>query len=53
MVLVTGAIRSNGNEAAEVTSGVRDATSQNPRSFKTFARDYAMMFSSMPSESKH
>lgn len=33
------------NEAAEVTSGVSDATSQEPRSFETFARDYANMFS--------
>ncbi len=33
------------NEAAEVTSGVRDAISQEPRSFESFARDYAAMFS--------
>ncbi len=33
------------NEAAEVTSGVRDAISQEPSSFATFARDYAEMFS--------
>lgn len=32
------------NEAAEVTSGIQDATSQNPRSFETFARDYATIF---------
>ncbi len=32
------------NEAAEVTSGIQDATSQNPRSFETFARDYARIF---------
>ena len=42
MILVTGATGSNGNKAAEVTSSVRDATSQNPRSFD-FARDYATM----------
>ncbi|WP_158260463.1 hypothetical protein [Chlorogloea sp. CCALA 695] len=52
MIVVTGAIRSNGKEAAEVTSGVRDATSQKPRSFD-FARDYTTMFSSIPLESKH
>ncbi len=33
------------NEAAEVTSGVYDAISQNPRSFESFARDYAEIFS--------
>jgi len=33
------------NEAAEVTSGVRDAISNEPRSFENFARDYAAMFS--------
>ncbi len=31
------------NEAAEFASGVRDAISQEPRSFETFARDYAAM----------
>ena len=33
------------NEAAEVTFGIRDAISQEPSSFATFARDYAEMFS--------
>lgn len=33
------------NEAAEVTSGIQDAISQNPRNFATFTRDYAEMFS--------
>ena len=32
-------------EAAAVTSGVRDATGKEPRSFEEFAREYAGMFS--------
>jgi uncharacterized protein YbjT (DUF2867 family) len=33
------------NEAAAVTSGVRDAIGKDPRSFEAFAYDYATMFS--------
>lgn len=33
-------------EAAIIASGVQDATGKAPRSFETFARDYAPMFSS-------
>lgn len=33
------------NEAAAVTSGIHDALGKEPRNFKTFARDYATMFS--------
>lgn len=33
------------NEAAAVTSGVRDAIGKEPRSFEAFAHDYATMFS--------
>lgn len=32
-------------EASEIASGVQDATGKAPRSFETFARDYAPMFS--------
>ena len=32
------------NEAAQIASGVRDATGQEPRNFETFARDYAASF---------
>jgi uncharacterized protein YbjT (DUF2867 family) len=32
------------NEAAAISSGVRDATGKNPRSFEEFARDYTKMF---------
>ena len=32
------------NEAAQIASGVRDATGQEPRGFETFARDYAASF---------
>jgi uncharacterized protein YbjT (DUF2867 family) len=49
MILVTGASGSNGTEimkrlAAAVTSGVRDATGKDPRSFEAFANDYAAVF---------
>lgn len=33
------------NEAATVTSGIRNAIAKEPRNFETFARDYATMFS--------
>ncbi|PSB06984.1 NAD(P)-dependent oxidoreductase [Pleurocapsa sp. CCALA 161] len=33
------------NEAAAISSGVRDAIGKEPRSFQTFAHDYAPMFS--------
>lgn len=33
------------NKAAEVTSGIQDAIAKEPRSFATFTRDYAEMFS--------
>ena len=32
------------NEAAQIASGARDATGQEPRPFETFARDYAASF---------
>ena len=32
------------NEAAQIASGVQDATGQAPRDFETFARDYAAAF---------
>jgi uncharacterized protein YbjT (DUF2867 family) len=39
-------------EAAEVTTGVQDATGRPPRSFDDFARDYAHAFSTPRSEKK-
>ncbi len=32
-------------EAAKISSRVQDATGKAPRSFESFARDYALMFS--------
>lgn len=40
------------SEAAEVTTGVRDATGRPPRSFDDFACDYAYAFSTPVSEKK-
>ncbi|HZC87393.1 MAG TPA: hypothetical protein VE266_10395, partial [Steroidobacteraceae bacterium] len=40
------------SEAAEVTTGVRDATGRLPRSFDDFASDYAYAFSTPASEEK-
>jgi uncharacterized protein YbjT (DUF2867 family) len=39
-------------EAAEVTTGVQDATGRPPRSFDDFASDYAQAFSTPASEKK-
>lgn len=39
-------------EAAEVTTGVQDATGKPPRSFDDFASDYAQVFSASASEKK-